>query len=339
MSGNPAGKPMTNPVLVLKSGQSDSWWYESREVSYPKLMSYDFLDEIAGNLPAPAVGLYVDRHKDGRLQALGHLAPALLRVTGIRKDAVGRPHIRVECVSRLSGVKSSDLDRFLGSDRWITAVSRDTWDQARQALGISPPREWSHLLEISEAAPTVREFLGPHYLRLLDEKVDYPTVRAVVSDALCAMGYDVTDTTRPEQRETSPDGFACTPAGERFAHWFVYNCKSEPFQLVQESVFFTKTYIAKYQRDLPGQKAVPAAAARFLFIAPAFDNAPECERNLVEIERVARARGCLLTFDALLLLLVKKLRLGYRLTFADFDRLFHSANVVTASVVEAAIPG
>lgn len=52
---------MTNPVLVLKSGQSDSWWYESREVSYPKLLFYDFLDEIAGNLPAPAVGLYVGK--------------------------------------------------------------------------------------------------------------------------------------------------------------------------------------------------------------------------------------------------------------------------------------
>lgn len=330
---------MTNTVLVLKTSHSGFHWYESREVSYPKLLSYDFLDEIAANLPAAAVGLYVDQHKDGRLQALGHLEPALLRVTGIRKDAVGRPHIRVECVSRLSGVRSSDLDRFLGSDRWITAVSRDTWDQARQALDIRPPREWSHLLEISEAAPTVREFLGPRYLRLLDQKVDYPTVREVVAAALGAMGFDVIDTTRPEQRETSPDGFACTPAGERFAHWFVYNCKSEPFHLSQESVFFTKTYIAKYQRDLPAQKAVPAAAARFLFVAPAFENAADCERNLLEIERVALARGCLMTFDALLLLLVKKLRLGYRFTFADFDRLFFSVNVVTASAVEAAVPG
>ncbi|MFO7676242.1 MAG: hypothetical protein R6X12_08010 [bacterium] len=320
-------------IIVLKTNQSDEFWYEPREVGYPRLLSYDFLDDAAKNLPIPGIGLYLDRHRGGRLEPRGHLEPALLRITGIRKDDAGKPHIRVEPLARLRGVRSADLDRLLGVDRWIAPVARDAWSQVQRELGIKPPREWSHMLEVAEAGPECREWLGPRFARLLEAGVDYAAVRDVVAETLTALGLDVTRLTHTETNENNPDGFACTPPGERFGYWLVYDCRSLPFHLAPEGVFRVRSYIARYGRELPALKAVPAAAARFLFIAPGYEDEPDTERNVVEVERVSGARGCLLTFEALLALLALRIRLGYRFTLADFDRVFTLNNLVDAVAV------
>lgn len=325
-------------ILVLKTNLSDDYWYEPREAGYPRLLSYDFLDEAALNLPIPGIGLYLDRHRDGRLEPRGHLEPALLRITGIRKDGTGRPHIKVEPLARLRGIRSADLDRLLGVDRWIAPVARDTWSQVQRELGLRPPREWSHMLEISGADPECRTWLGPRFTRLLEAGVNYLTIREVMSETLTALGFDVTPLSHTETHEANPDGFACTPPGERFGYWFVYDCKSLPFHLAPEAIFRVRSYVARYGRELPAQKAVPAAAARFLFLAPGYEDEPDTERNLQELERRTSARGCLLTFEALLSVLALRFRLGYRFTLADFDRLFTLNNIVDGIAVRTLYP-
>ncbi|MFO7637973.1 MAG: hypothetical protein R6X14_01510, partial [bacterium] len=274
----------------------------------------------------------------GRLEARGHLEPALLRVTGIRKDGAGRPHIRVEPLARLRGVRSADLDRLLGVDRWIAPVARDTWSQAQRELGIRPPREWSHMLEVAGAGPECREWLGPRFARLLEAGVDYAGVRKVTADTLTALGFDVTPLSHTETNEANPDGFACTPPGERFGYWFVYDCKSLPFHLAPEAMFRVRGYVGRVAKELPAQKAVPAASARFLFVAPGYEDEPDSERNLLELERRTGARGCLLTFEALLAVLAMRFRLGYRFTLADFDRLFTLNNIADAVAVRTLFP-
>ncbi len=323
------------PIIILKTNQTNDYWYESREVHYPRLMSYDFLKEASDNLPVPGIGLYVDRHRDGRLEKLSHLEPALLRITNIRKDESGKTHIKVELVARVREVRSSDLDRLLGADRWITAVSRNVWSQAQRELSIRPPRDWSHMLEVSEARPICHKFLGSRYLALLELDVDYVKIQEVVADVMTAIGFDVTRLSHIEKNETNPDGFACTPPGERFGYWFIYNCKSTPFHLPPEAVFRTKSYLARYKKELPTLKAVPAASARFMFVAPGFEAESETERNLAEIERKTGARGCLITLEALLLVMTRRLQLGYRFTLGDFDKLFMLTNIVDAGAVES----
>ncbi|HDQ99976.1 MAG TPA: hypothetical protein ENN51_06810, partial [candidate division WOR-3 bacterium] len=238
-------------ILVLKTNESGEFWYEPREVGYPRLLSYDFLDAAAQNLPLAGIGLYLDRHREGRPEPYSHLEPALLRITGIRKDGTGRPHIRVEPLARLRGVRSADLDRLLGVDRWIAPVTRERWSQVRRELGIRPPRDWEHMVEVAEAGPECREWLGPRYTRLIEPGADYATAATVTAEALAAIGFDVTVLKHVDIGEGNPDGFACTPAGERFGFWLVYNCKSVPFHLAPEEMFRVRRYVARYGRELP----------------------------------------------------------------------------------------
>ena len=70
-------------------------------------------------------------------------------------------------------------------------------------------------------------------------------------------------------------------------------------------------------------------------IAPGFEAESETEHNLAEVERKTGARGCLITFEALLLILTRRLQLGYRFTLGDFDKLFTLTNIVDAGAIEA----
>lgn len=337
-----AAPPMPgNRLLVLKTRTSDDYFYQSREVNYPRLVASDALDEFMGNLPVAGLGVYVDSDREGAGAVSSSQPPAYLRITGLRRDETGKSHIRFEFLGKMTETSSAELDRELATGRWIEAVTRDAWVKAQQSLQVKPPREWEHIFEATSARPACVAFLGPRLLRLLDAGTDYETCKTTVAEVLTALGFDISPLKLVDQGETAPNGFACTPVGERFGYWFIYDCRSKPFRLRPEDGFRIKSHIRKAWREFPALKAVPADAARFLLLAPDYDRPNETEQFANEIEQQTGAKVGLLTFEALLYVLTRKLALGYRFTVADVDRLFGSGRVVdgdgAARVLGAAV--
>lgn len=339
-----AQQPMRT-ILVLKTNLSDDFWYQAREIVYPKILSQEYLNESVLRLPAPGIGLFVDRqatthresgveHGTSSVERRSHLEPAFIKVAEVRRDATGKPHVKVEFLTRIPGLESGVLDRALGTERWVSAIPVETWAQAQGNLDVRPPAEWLSLLELAESIPTCRDFLGPRFLGLLESGTNYRTCKEAVANTLVGVGFDVTRLSFVDEGEVAPNGFASTPSGERFGYWFVYNCKSTPFALSQDEARRTKVHIVRCRRELPAVKAVPADAGRFMFVAPNFVITRDLAANIEDIERATHCKGALVTFEGLLFALTRKLALGYRFTFAEFDKLFASSRVMDGSAID-----
>lgn len=294
-----------------------TWWepdYWERDKTAPYLQkSIQPVQHLKSKTPTPAIGVYTK----GRGRDYTQKPPCFLVVRDISENEKGEPLFDFHFITQMKGVSSADfLSRIPKKDLFFT-VSEEEALRALESLNIKPPSDWLKLLEKkAQVTPSWLDWIGTHFQNIL-HTISNDEYENIIAEIFKALGFEVEQLGHTKEGEY-PDGIAYTKD-----YAIIYDCKNRTNYFLNAN---DKRAIIKYV-----QYAKPRIEERrkiekvyFAIIAHSYTKV----ENISDIEKETSSKGFLLTSEAMLYLLFKKLSLGPAFLLADFQELI-SNQVIT----------
>ena len=302
-------------VLVLCTFWSGDYWESDKVAPYPKrsIKSVQYLKKA---LPLAGIGIYTK----GKGRDFSFQPPCFLIVNDITENEKGEPQFYFHFISKMEGVSSSEFLREIGAQDLFFSVPQQKILSILDKYSIEPPQQWKALLE-EGPQPSWQDWVGRHFLDILNS-ISNSEYEDRVAEIFNALGFEVEQMGYKKEGEY-PDGIIYS---EYFA--IVYDCKnrSNYFPDAKDKRAMIK-YVQHAKRRIKEQRGIDRVY--FAFIAHSYGKV----ENISDIEKETSTKGLLLTTEALLYLIFKKLSLGRSFLLADFEELI-SNQIVTVESIE-----
>jgi len=158
----------------------------------------------------------------------------------------------------------------------------------------------------------------------------------IVAVCFHILGFVVRRLGYRKPNERVPDGYLYTPPGFRpeDSFWITYDCKAKvDYPSADDSPAEDERKMVEYiegEERVAYIRGVNPNKKYFLFVAHSFT--PYAKKMCISIQGKTGAVGGLMTTDALLRLIEKRLRYGYRFTLTKFPDLMSNEIIDEASV-------
>ncbi|RSN74562.1 hypothetical protein D6D85_07870 [Candidatus Methanodesulfokora washburnensis] len=304
-------------VLVLCTFWKSDYWESDKVAPYPK-MSTKPVQHLKDMLPLAGIGVYTK----GKGKDYTHQSPCFLIIKGITENEKGEPQFDFHYVSKMQGIKSSELLNKMGKQGLFFTVPGERVLSVLKESGIEPPIEWQKLLEIgSISAPSWQDWIGKRFLDIL-QQISNDDYEDRIAEILKALGFEVEQLGHRKEGEY-PDGIAYA---KDFA--IIYDCKNSfNYSLKANDRRAIIKYIQDAKKKIKEQRGIEKSY--FAIIAHSYSEV----KNISDIEKETFSIGFLLTSEAMLYLLFKKISLGRSFLLANFEKL-PSNQVITVENVE-----
>jgi hypothetical protein len=302
-------------VLVLCTFWSSDYWESDKVAPYPK-RSIKPIQHLKKALPLAGIGVYIR----GKGQDFSSQPPCFLIVNNIIENEKGEPQFDFHFISKMEGISSSEFLHEIGDKGLFFSVPQGKILSILNKYAIEPPQQWKALLE-EGPQPSWQDWVGKRFLDILNP-ISNSEYEDRVAEIFNALGFEVEQMGYKKEGEY-PDGIIYS---RDFA--IVYDCKnrSNYFLDAKDKRAMIK-YVQYAKRRIEEQRGINKIY--FAFIAHSYERV----ENISDIEKETSTKGLLLTTEALLYLIFKKLSLGRSFLLADFEELI-SNQIITAESIE-----
>lgn len=309
-------------ILVLCTWWEADYWERDKVAPYPSL-SIRPIQHLKNILPLAGIGVYTK----GRGRDFTSQAPCFLIIKNITENEKGEPQCDFQYVSKIEGIASSAFLNEIGIRNLFFSVSQEKVLPILEKFGIKPPPEWQKLLE-AKAPPQFSwlEWVGKHFQDIL-HTISNNEYEDRVAEIFSALGFEVEQLGHKKEGEY-PDGIVYS---KDFA--VICDCKNrfKYFLNANDKRAMIK-YVQYNKRRIEEQRKIETVY--FALIAHSYDKI----ENTSDIEKETSSKGFLLTSEALLYLLFKKISLGRLFLLTDFEELI-SNQVITIEDVKRVYRG
>jgi len=309
-------------ILVLCTWWEADYWEKDRVAPYPTTSTKP-VQHLKNTLPLAGIGVYTK----GRGKDFTSQPPCFIIIKNITENQKGEPQFDFHYVSRMQGIASSTFLNEMGIRNLFFGVPQEKVLPFLEKLDITPPPEWQKLLE-AEAPPfpSWQEWIGKHFQDTL-ETISNTEYEDRIAEIFNTLGFEVEQLGHKIIGEYA-DGIAYS---KDFA--IIYDCKNRYnyFLDANDKRAITK-YVQHAKRRIGEQRKIEKVY--FALIAHSYDKVA----NISGIEKETSSKGFLLTTEALLHLLFKKISLGRLFLLTDFEDLI-SNQVITVEDVKRVYRG
>jgi hypothetical protein len=301
-------------VLILCTGWDPHYWESNKVAPYPK-RSIQPIQHLKNTSLIPAIGVYI-KQKRGDFTSN---PPCFLIVKSIDENEKGEPQFDFKFISKMEGITSSKFLNEVGTQDLFFSISQDKILEILNKFHIKPPLDWEVLLE-EKPKLSWQDYIGKYYLDILGP-ISNSEYEDRVAEIFKALGFKVEQMGYKEEGEC-PDGIIYS---KDFA--IVYDCKNRSnYVLDARDKRAMIGYVQDAKKGIEEQELIKVY---FAFIAHSYEKVG----NISDIEKETSTKGLLLTSEALLYLIFKKLSLGRSFLLADFEKLI-SSSIVTIDSIE-----
>ncbi|MEM0010723.1 MAG: hypothetical protein QXJ62_07280 [Nitrososphaeria archaeon] len=302
-------------VLVLCTSWAEDYWENDRIAPYPR-RSLKSIQQLRNNLPIAGIGAYIKQK--GR--DFSSRSPCFLIVRNIDENEKGEPQFDIHFISKMEGIPSSKFLGEVGARDLFSAIPQEKVLGVLDKLSVKPPLEWKTLLE-EEFLLSWQDWVGKRFQDIL-KPISNPDYEDKVTEIFNALGFEVEQMGYKKEGEY-PDGVIYS---KDFA--IIYDCKNRVnYFLDTKDKRAMINYVQYAKRRIEEQRGI--SRVYFAFIAHSYGKV----ENISDIEKETSTKGLLLTSEALLYLIFKKLSLGRSFLLADFEGLI-SNQIVNKENVE-----
>lgn len=306
-----------NEVLVLYTDWARDYWEEDKTAPYPK-RSIATVRHLKHVPQIPGIGVYMS----GKKADFSAVSPCFIVVRNVEENEKGEPLFQFHFMQKID-ISSATLTAEIGKHQLFFTIPKEEILGILDKLGIKPPSEWI-TLQGAALQPSWQNWTGEHFLGIL-KSVSSTEYEDRTAHVFRALGFDVNQMGYTKEGEY-PDGIAHSADFS-----IVYDCKnSKDYFLDARDKRALIKYIQDAKRRIREERGIEKV--RFVIVAHSFD---QRARNLNDIEKETSTKGFLLTSEALLYLLFKKLSLGRKFLLANFEELV-SAQIVTMDSIDKA---
>lgn len=334
------------------------WHRQNALVPFPKDKhgSNVFSDDVPNLVgEVPAIGLYA---KGSNLKKdYSVLPPCYLKISNIQYDGTRKNILEMKV-----DFKGEEFD--FPSDKLTPSIyeiarrkynriplcftlNNDEWGIIKQEFSLNPPTWWLELLNNSQNEDNLlaaklkqksnfASWLGDNFLNIINTS-DWRQYEQVVAECFYSLGFRVRKLGYLSEKERSPDGYLYTPSGYALedSFWITYDCKtrflypSDEDRAAEDERKMIE-YIRKEEKVVETLRGVKRDNKFFLFVAHSFS--PYARTICKKIEAQSRATGALITTDALLRLVEKRIRMGHRFALTNFTELISNTVIETKDI-------
>jgi hypothetical protein len=298
--------------IILETDWQYNYWEKEMPGQYTKsdFRTRPGWEDYRKSCPLPALGMYTGRYKDYKFD--------YLMIKEIKLNEIGEPHFDYEFLAK-SSTRSEFLDLALPkrNQRFFHTLSNQELRLVISKLKENPPKTWVDLLGGQfTPGPSVsvgwEEYVGRYFLEMNQPSLSNQEFEDRVADLLTAIGFDVLQKGHRLEGEY-PDGVA-SYAGE-FA--LVYDCKNAV------KYFPSAEHIRALEKYYKDEKIVTEKHRQLFcgFIAKSFDTQNQKNAYLISTE-------------ALLYLLYKKLSLGARFNLKLIKKILVNRSLLTKELID-----
>lgn len=309
-------------ILVLCTYWERDYWENDKTAPYPK-RSIEPIQHLKNAVPIAGIGIYT-KGKDRDFTAQ---PPCFLIIRNITENEKREPQFDFHHVSKMQGITSSILLNEIGTGGLFFSVPKDKILQILEKFEVKPPSEWRELLEpIGIPTPSWLDWIGKHF-QDIRQTISNNEYEDRIAEVFAALGFEVEQFGHKKEGEYA-DGIAYS---KDFA--IIYDCKNRTNYFLNAS---DKRAIIKYVQDAKRRIGERRKIERIYFaiIAHSYDKV----EKVSEVEKETSSKGFLLTSEAMLYLLFKKLSMGPAFLLADFEELI-SNQVITIEDVKKVYGG
>ena len=308
-------------IVVLCTWWEADYWERDKVAPYPTL-SLKPMQHLKNILPLAGIGIYTR----GRGRDFTSQPPCFLIIKNITENEKGEPQFDFHYVSKIQGIASSEFLNEIGIMH-ACSVSQEKVLPILEKFGINPPSEWQKLLEAKAPPPfSWLECVGKHFQDIL-QTISNNEYEDRVAEIFSALGFEVEQLGHKKEGEY-PDGIVYSKDSA-----VIYDCKNRfnYFLNANDKRAMIK-YVQYNKRRIEEQRKIKTVY--FALIAHSYDKI----ENISGIEKETSSKGFLLTSEALLYLLFKKISLGRLFLLTDFEELI-SNQVITIENVKRVYRG
>jgi len=304
-------------ILVLCTWWEQDYWEKDKVAPYPT-KSIKPIQYLKNTLPLPGIGVYTKgRDRDFRDQP-----PCFLIIKNLTENEKGEPQFDFHSISQMQGLTSAQLLSEIPKRDLFFSVPEEKALSALEKFGIRPPPDWLKLLEAkAPSTPSWLDWIGRHF-QGIQQTISNNDYEDRISEIFSSLGFEVEQLGHKKEGEY-PDGIAYS---KDFA--IIYDCKNRTnyFLNANDKRAITK-YVQYAKKRIEERRKIEKAY--FALIAHSYDKV----QNISDVEKETSSKGFLLTTEAMLYLLYKKISLGPSFLLADFEELV-SNQVITLETVQ-----
>jgi hypothetical protein len=304
-------------IIVLCTWWEPNYWEIDKTAPYTQ-RSIEPVQHLRDKTPLPGIGVYTK----GRGRDYTHRPPCFLIIKNISKDEKGQPHFAFHYISRMPRLTSAQLLIEIPKKDLFFSVSEENVIPVLEKFNIKPPAEWQKLLELkAPPTPSWLDWVGKHF-QDITQAISNDGYEDRIAEIFTALGFEVEQLGHRKEGEY-PDGIAYT---KDLA--IIYDCKNTTKYFLNAS---DKRAIIKYvQYTKPRiEERRKIEKIYFAIIAHSYDRI----ENMSNIEKETSSKGFLLTSEAMLYLLFKKISLGPAFLLADFQELISNQVITIENVI------
>lgn len=281
-------------VLILATNLQPDYWNTGKEARY-KNQKYTELpqwNELELNCPIPGIGRYYGNYSESPF--------VYLKINGMRYDpTTGIPYFNINPIAKSDSSSTKLYDKLPTSCRkYFSAIDASNLLGILKDINEEPPKEWIELLDSQIKSFNWKDYIGRHFLEILENKLSNDDFEDRIAELLTALGFSVNQKGHKVKGEY-PDGTASI-----HNYVIVYDCKnvSQDYYSTAGDIRAIKKYSEDEKKILSAEKIYPA------FIARSF--AVTSEKQVYQI-----------SVDFLLYLLYKKLSMGFKFSLSPIKKI------------------
>jgi hypothetical protein len=333
------------PILLLLTSwdppepTAEGYWHRTGVAQFTRDQISPNVLGLKGDLSAIGAYIRIPGRKD-----YTNLSPAYLKVSNIRYDERQRYPLtmQIEFKGDELGLPSYKFTEKLyeiakplyrGQQLLCFTLEYKDWERIKEELNLKPPNWWVALIK---GPPPL---LGEYFLNL--KKCSWREYEERVATCFHILGFRVRRLGHKKRKERVPDGYLYTPPGFRpeDSFWITYDCKAkENYPSSDDNPAEDERRLIEYIREeerVAGIRGVNPNRKYFIFVAHSFTT--YAKKMCINIQTKTAAIGGLMTTDALLRLIEKRFKYGYRFTLAKFSDLM-SNEIIDITNVEKVYP-
>lgn len=303
-------------VVVLSTYWEPNYWERDKVAPYPQ-RSIESIRHMRNKVPIAGIGVY----SKGKGRDYTHRPPCFLIIRNISENEKGEPQFDFHFISQMQGKTSAQFFSETHKRELFYSLSEEEAFSVLEKLGSTPPQEWQELLEEkSSLLPSWLDWIGGHF-QGIKQTVSNNDYEDKIAEIFTALGFDVEQLGHKQEGEY-PDGIAYS---KNFA--IIFDCKNRNnYFLNAEDKRAITRYVQHEKRRIEERRNIEKVY--FAIIAHSYSKV----ENVSDIEKETSSKGLLLTSEAMICLLYKKIALGPKFLLTDFEELITSKVIDIESI-------
>lgn len=292
-------------ILVLSTYWEPNYWERDKVAPYPQ-RSIESVKHMKNRVPIPAIGVYTK----GKGKDYTHRPPCFLIIKNISENEKGEPQFDFHFISQMQGTTSAQFLSEIPKRELFYSLAEEEAFSVLEKLGSTPPQEWQKLFEEKPSLLTSwLDWIGKHFQEI-QQTMSNNEYEDKIAEIFTALGFEVEQLGHRQEGEY-PDGIAYS---KNFA--IIYDCKNRNnYFLNAEDKRAITRYVQHTKRRIEERRKIEKV--HFALIAHSYNKV----ENISDIEKETSSKGLLLTSEAMIYLLYKKLALGPKFLLTDFEEL------------------